>query len=66
MGYMGFGWDLAGADPSYTCPAGMRYAPNDTIGYCLFEDIVAPAGAMADCDALLSEGRMRFTWTCAP
>lgn len=64
MGYLGFGWDLPAA-PGYACPEGMRYAPNDTIGYCLFEDLVPPAGATATCDDLLRDGVFGFTWTCA-
>ena len=66
MGYLGFGWSLEGAEPGYTCPAGLRYAPNDSVGYCLWEDLEPPAGAKVACEALLSEGIMGFSWTCMP
>jgi hypothetical protein len=65
MGYVGYSWPLAGADPSYTCPPTARYAPNgEGLGFCLWEDFDTPPGASEDCGELLSNGRLGFRWRC--
>ena len=48
----------------FECPEGGRYAPNDTgRGYCVWDRIGFPAGAVTDCDA--AAGTMAYSWSCA-
>ena len=64
-GYVGFSWRLSDATGGdYRCPSGARHAPNDTLGYCLWEDFVHPGAASADCEELVSHGRIGFRWPC--
>ena len=63
MGYLGFGWTLTEA-PDFACPPGSRYAPNATIGYCLWQDLEPPPGALATCTALTTEHWLGFQWPC--
>ncbi len=64
QGYLGFSWSLAEV-PAHACPAEARYAPTDTTGYCLWEDVPLPgADVTADCNALVVGGGFGFRWTC--
>lgn len=60
MGYLGYSFPLPKGE--YKCPTGGRYAPS-TVGYCLWEKVAVPPGAVVDCDAAAA-GRLEFRWGC--
>lgn len=60
MGYLGYSFPLPPGE--YKCPTGARYAPS-TVGYCLWEKVAVPPGAVVDCDAAAT-GRLEFRWGC--
>lgn len=63
-GYLGFSWSLTEA-ATHVCPPEARYAPTETTGYCLWEDIELPAvDVTPDCNALLAGGGLGFRWAC--